>query len=200
SASSPAQAAEILQRLLDNMPQLEPREGLRAFDVVLQDLEPAAVKAQFERDWAGRGPLVTVAGPQAPDEAAIRQAMATPPRLSPDPPVRAPTPGPRPANTPERQAGLARGEQLLAAGQAKDARRAFDDLVRRDPRDADALAGRGRAWAALGKADPALKDFAAALAIDPANGVALNARGNLWVALNQAERAMPDFDAALAVN
>jgi predicted Zn-dependent peptidase/tetratricopeptide (TPR) repeat protein len=195
-----AQAGEVLQRLLDGMPQLEPREGLRAFDVLLADLAPGAVKAQFDRDWSGRGPLVTVAGPQPPDAAAIKAAMATPPALHTAATTPAPTAGPRPANTPERQAGLGKAETLLRAGQAKDARKAFDELVRRDARDADALAGRGRAWAALDKADPALKDFAAALAIDPANGVALNARGALYVAINQAERAIPDFDAALAVN
>jgi zinc protease len=200
SPAAPAQAGEVLQRLLDGMPQLEPREGLRAFDVLLADLAPSAVKAQFDRDWSGRGPLVTVAGPQPPAEAAIRAAMATPPAVRTVAMAGAPSPGPRPANTAERQAAFGKAEALLRAGQAKDARKAFDELVKRDGRDADALAGRGRAWAALDKADPALKDFAAALAIDPANGVALNARGALYVAINQAERAIPDFDAALAVN
>src|SRR6185437_9522005 len=161
SPSSPAQAGEILQRLLDGMPQLAPREGLKAFDVVLADLEPQAVKAQFDRDWSGRGPLVTVAGAEPLAEAAIRAAMATPPHLIQAEASRAPSPGPRPAETAERQAGLARAEALLRAGEAKAARKAFDELVRRDGRDADALAGRGRAWAALDKADPALKDFAA---------------------------------------
>jgi tetratricopeptide (TPR) repeat protein len=198
--SSQAQAGEILQRLLDGMPQLEPREGLRAFDVLLADLQPAAVKAQFDRDWSGRGPLVTVAGPNALTEAAIREAIATPSHRPPPAEVAAPKPGARPANTPERQATLARAEQLLRDGQPKEARKVFDEAARRWSGDADALAGRGRAWAALGKADPALKDFAAALALDPANGVALNARGNLYVATNQPERAIPDFDAALAVN
>jgi tetratricopeptide (TPR) repeat protein len=198
--SSQAQAGEILQRLLDGMPQLEPREGLRAFDVLLDDLQPAAVKAQFDRDWSGRGPLLTVAGPNALADAAIREAMATPSHRPVAAEAVPPKPGPRPANSPERQAALSRAEQLLSGGQPKEARKAFDDLVRRDARDADALAGRGRAWAALDKADPALKDFAAALAVDPANGVALNARGNLYVATNQPERAIPDFDAALAVN
>jgi tetratricopeptide (TPR) repeat protein len=198
--SSPAQAGEVLQRLLDAMPQLEPRAGLRAFDVLLEDLQPAAVKAQFDRDWAGRGPLVTVAGPQTLSEAAIREAMATPPRPTASADMAPPRAGPRPARTAERQAAFARAEALLSNGDAKAARKAFDGLVGRGERDADALAGSGRAWAALGKADPALKDFAAALAIDPANGVALNARGNLYVATNQPERALPDFDAALAVN
>ena len=197
---SPAQAGEVLQRLLDGMPQLEPRAGLRAFDVLLEDLQPATVKAQFDRDWSGRGPLVTVAGPQTPGDPAIRAAMATPPRPTASADVAPPRPGPRPARTAERQAAFARAEALLSNGDAKAARKAFDALVGRGERDADALAGSGRAWAALGKADPALKDFAAALAIDPANGVALNARGNLYVATNQPERALPDFDAALAVN
>ena len=200
SAASTTQAGEMLQRLLDAMPQLAPREGLRAFDVLLDDLQPAAVKAQFDRDWSGRGPLVVVAGPQALDEAQVRQAMSTPPRLTATAETPAPRAGPRPANTPERQAALARAEALLSGGEAKAARKAFDEVARRDRRDADALAGSGRAWAALGKADPALKAFAVALAIDPANSVALNARGNLYVATNQPERAIADFDAALAVN
>jgi predicted Zn-dependent peptidase/tetratricopeptide (TPR) repeat protein len=200
SPTAPAQSGEILQRLLDGMPQLEPREGLRAFDVLLADLEPAAVSAQFERDWSGRGPLVTVAGPNPPDAPRIRAAMDAPARADQVAEVRPPSPGYRTAPTSERQAGLTRAEGLLRQGQAKDARKAFDDLVRRDGRDADALAGRGRAWAALGKADPALKDFAAALEADPANAVALNARGNLYVATNQPEQALPDFASALALN
>jgi predicted Zn-dependent peptidase/Tfp pilus assembly protein PilF len=200
SPSAAGQAGELLQRALDDMPQLEPREGLRAFDVLLEGLPPAAVKAQFDRDWSGRGPLVTVAGPAALSDDAIHAAMATPAPVIQTAAVQAPKAGPRPANTPERQAALARAEQALSAGEFKEARRDFDGLVGRDRSDADALAGRGRVWAAMGKADPALKDFAAALAIDPANAIALNARGNLYVAINQAERAIPDFDAALAVN
>ncbi len=200
SPSATAQAGELLQRALDNMPQLDPREGLRAFDVILESLPPAAVKAQFERDWAGRGPLVTVAGPAALSEAAIRTAMATPAPVIPQAATPRPRQGPRPADTPERRAALARAEQALSAGEYKEARHDFDGLVGRDRNDADALAGRGRVWAAMGKADPALRDFAEALSIDPANAIALNGRGNLYVAINQAERAIPDFDAALAVN
>ena len=197
---APDRASELAQRALEGMPQLAPREGLRAFDVLLEDLRPAQVKAQFDRDWGGRGPLVAVVGPDPIPEADIRQATPTSfAALEPTPAVSG-VAASRPASTAERQGALARAEQLLRAGDLPAARRAFDDLARRDPRDADALAGRGRVFAAQGKADPALKDFAAALAAQPDNGVALNARGNLYVALNRPEQAVPDFDAALALN
>ncbi|MFL5295346.1 MAG: tetratricopeptide repeat protein [Phenylobacterium sp.] len=195
------QAGEILQRALDGMPQLAPREGLRAFDVLLEDLQPPAVKGQFARDWAGRGPLVTVGGPEAISADAIRKAMTVT------------APASRPASeeivvyadmggrrTADQQAQLERAEQALRAGKPKDARRDFEDLLRRNPQDLQVLAGRGRAFAAEGKIDPALKDFASALAISPDDPVALNARGSLYVAINQAERAIPDFDRALVVN
>jgi Tfp pilus assembly protein PilF len=197
--ATPGQASEILQRALDGMPQLEPREGLRAFDVLLEDLRPPAVRAQFARDWSGRGPLVTVASPDAIPEAGIRAAMAIPvgPPRADD--ARAHASG-GPQGSAEHRAQLERGEALLREGRGAEARREFDDLVRRDPRDFEALTGRGRAFAAQGKADPALKDFAAALAIQPGYAVALNARGNLYVALNKAELAVPDFDRALSDN
>src|SRR5205814_833244 len=123
-----SQAGELLQRALDGMPQLEPREGLRAFDVLLQDLEPAAGSAQFERDWSGRGPLVTVAGPDPVPEAAVRAALTAAP---PAPPAK---PGPALAATSRprssaHDAPLRHGEELLAAGRSQDARREFDEIL-----------------------------------------------------------------------
>ena len=197
---STVQAGEILQRAMDSMPQLAPREGLRAFDILLEDLQEPAVQAQFARDWAGRGPLVTVVGPDAVAEPAIRAAMDAPLPVRPPPKAAAAAAGdagPRPS---DEQARLARAEQLLRDGKAKDARGAFDDLIRRDPRDVAALAGRGRAQVALGKIDAALKDYATALAVQPDSGLVLNARGNLYVAMNKAELAVPDFDKALGAN
>lgn len=195
----PDRAAELTQRIMERMPQLAPREGLRAFDALLEDLTPAEVKAQFDRDWAGRGPLVAVVGTDPVPETDIRRAMQAVASAPASPPAARPAAASRPPSSPE-QSALAKAEQLLRSGDLKGAHRAFDELVRRDPRDADALAGRGRAAAAQDRADPALKDFAAALAVQPDNGVALNARGNLYVALNRPEQAIPDFDAALAAN
>jgi tetratricopeptide (TPR) repeat protein len=173
---------------------------VRAFDILLDDVQPAAVKAQFDSDWAGRGPLATVAGPDAVAEGAIRQAMAAPAATSgsgreavvvrADGGVR---------RTPEQLAQFQRAEAALKAGQLKAAMRDFDDLTHANPRDADAIAGRGRVFVAEGKGDPALKAFAEALAVDPDDVVALNARGSMHVQMNDAEAAITDFDKALAV-
>ena len=73
--ASPDRATEILERTVDQMPQLAPREGLKAFDVLMEDAGPAAVRAAFARDWGGWGPLVVATAPAPLGEAAVRAAM-----------------------------------------------------------------------------------------------------------------------------
>jgi len=68
-------AVEVFDRVLDRLPQLAPREGLKAFDILMEDAGPAAVRAAFVRDWSGWGPLVPINAPQPISEAALRQAV-----------------------------------------------------------------------------------------------------------------------------
>ena len=73
--ASSDRATAVLERALDNLPQLAPREGLRAFDVLMEDTRPAAVRAAFLRDWSGWGPLAPVNSPKPLSEDAVRAAM-----------------------------------------------------------------------------------------------------------------------------
>ncbi len=70
-------ADEILSRVLDRLARLAPREGLRAFDVLMEDTNPASVRAAFARDWSGWGPLAPVNSPQALSPSAIVAAMTS---------------------------------------------------------------------------------------------------------------------------
>lgn len=71
------QASEILSRALDGLARLTPREGLRAFDVMMEDTTPSTVRAAFARDWSGWGPLAPISSPKALSEDAVRLAMTS---------------------------------------------------------------------------------------------------------------------------
>jgi zinc protease len=73
--ASQDRATQILDRVAERMPQLAPREGLKAFDVLMEDAGPATVRAAFRRDWAGWGPLVVMTAPRPLAEADVRAAM-----------------------------------------------------------------------------------------------------------------------------
>ncbi|HKQ98601.1 MAG TPA: tetratricopeptide repeat protein [Candidatus Polarisedimenticolia bacterium] len=72
-----------------------------------------------------------------------------------------------------------RGNDLLIAGQPREAIKKLDEALRLYPIDTWALNNRGRSWAALGKKSRARKDFEAALAIDPEFGPAKRNLGAL---------------------
>jgi len=74
--ASADRANEVLERVTDRLARLAPREGLRAFDVLMEDAGPAAVRAAFLRDWSGWGPLAPVSSPQAITEEAVRAAIS----------------------------------------------------------------------------------------------------------------------------
>jgi zinc protease len=74
--ASQDRASEVLDRAIDRLPQLAPREGLQAFDVLMEDTGPATVRAAFAQDWGGWGPLVVLTSPQPLPEASVRAAMA----------------------------------------------------------------------------------------------------------------------------
>ncbi len=71
------QASEMLTRGLDGLARLTPREGLRAFDVLMEDTGPAGVRVAFARDWSGWGPLAPVNSPKPLSEVAVRPAMTS---------------------------------------------------------------------------------------------------------------------------
>jgi zinc protease len=68
-------ATKVLDRTLDGMPQLAPREGLRAFDVLMEDTRPATVRTAFARDWSGWGPLAPVNSPRPLSADELKTAM-----------------------------------------------------------------------------------------------------------------------------
>jgi zinc protease len=74
---SRSRATDLLNRVVDRLPQFSPREGLRAFDVLMEDTRPPAVRAAFARDWSGWGPLAPVNSPKPLSEEAVRTAMTT---------------------------------------------------------------------------------------------------------------------------
>jgi len=75
SHASNDQANEVLSRVLDGLARLAPREGLRAFDVLMEDTSPALVRAAFAQDWSGWGPLAPLNSPKPLAEAAVVAAM-----------------------------------------------------------------------------------------------------------------------------
>ncbi|WP_293376798.1 pitrilysin family protein [Phenylobacterium sp.] len=77
SYATATRASGLVQRVMDDMPQLAPREGLRAFDVLMEDTRPEAVRAAFARDWSGWGPLAPVNSPKPLSEDEIRTAMTS---------------------------------------------------------------------------------------------------------------------------
>jgi len=72
--TAPVRADAILDRALDGRPTPSPREAMHAYDVAVEDLDPAAVKASFAAAWSGAGPLVSLVMPQQVDAAAVRTA------------------------------------------------------------------------------------------------------------------------------
>ena len=74
---SRARATDILFRIVDGLPQLAPREGLRAFDVMMEDTGPTDVRAAFAKDWAGWGPLAPVSSPKPLSAQALKTAMTS---------------------------------------------------------------------------------------------------------------------------
>lgn len=73
--ASSQRASEVLNRVLDRLARLAPREGLRAFDLLMDDTQASTVKAAFLRDWSGWGPLAPVSSPKPLSEDAVRAAM-----------------------------------------------------------------------------------------------------------------------------
>lgn len=67
-------AETILQRSLDRRPVVSPREAMHAFNVAVEDLDPAAIRAAVAADWAGAGPLVALVLPDKVEPVRLRDA------------------------------------------------------------------------------------------------------------------------------
>lgn len=64
-------AEDLLEAELEKESFVTPREGLRLFNLAVEDLTPELVKAAFARDWAGSGPLLVLNTPQPPASEAL---------------------------------------------------------------------------------------------------------------------------------
>lgn len=80
--------------------------------------------------------------------------------------------------------------------QYEDAVAAFNDALRVQPNNADALLGRGLAYAQQEKYALALKDYDRAAQLNPQNARIFHERGVCYALMNQLEKAAADFQSA----
>jgi len=78
SRNSATLATEIMDDQLEDDVFPSPYEAFRTFDTAAADVTPADVKAAFNRDWDGAGPLVTFDSPNPPSADSLRQAWDHP--------------------------------------------------------------------------------------------------------------------------
>jgi TPR repeat protein len=109
---------------------------------------------------------------------------------------------PEPAKrAPERVTGLyGIAQQLAKSGNYGEAIRNFDELIRRDPGDPEALNNRCWTRAITGDLDNALKDCDQALRLRPRYGDAFDSRGFVNLKLGRADNAIDDYGAALSLD
>ncbi|MDP1876693.1 MAG: tetratricopeptide repeat protein, partial [Actinomycetota bacterium] len=84
----------------------------------------------------------------------------------------------------------------LIAGQAREAKAAFETALQRDPKDAKALFGLGLAEIKLGNFPAGQKQLQAANEADPGNALILTYLGRAQQQAGQTEAAMASFDSA----
>lgn len=56
-------AQSIVEAEMAVRPFMDPAEAMRVYDLLVAGLTPADVKAAFESDWSGNGPLLAMSGP-----------------------------------------------------------------------------------------------------------------------------------------
>lgn len=64
-------ATYLVQALADGWVVMEPRASLRAFNLAVEDVTSADVKAAFAADWTGSGPLLILTAPKPPTREAL---------------------------------------------------------------------------------------------------------------------------------
>ncbi|MBN1275946.1 MAG: DUF898 family protein [Deltaproteobacteria bacterium] len=76
----------------------------------------------------------------------------------------------------------------------------LDDVIKKEPRNADAFYNRGRLYAAKGEIPQAIKDYSQALEIDDKNVDSFYNRGLLYAEMERYEEAIKDFDSAIKLD
>lgn len=108
---------------------------------------------------------------------------------------------PRPSgSTPSTPAFNNRGLAHLQAKAYDQAIRDFDESLRIDPKDVQALCARGSAWEAKGELDKAIDDYGRAIELDPKNPTIIRDRGMAWEAKQEYEKAIDDFTRVLELD
>jgi zinc protease len=79
-------ADAILTAMADGQPFPDLRQRLRGYDLAVESVAPADVRAAFNSEWTGGGPLVSLVAPNVPAPAQIKQAWLADERR-PDPPA-----------------------------------------------------------------------------------------------------------------
>ncbi len=67
-------ADTLVEAVLHGHEVVEPRQALKAFDLAVEDLSVADVRAAFARDWRGAGPLISAVAASPPTADALRAA------------------------------------------------------------------------------------------------------------------------------
>ena len=93
-----------------------------------------------------------------------------------------------------------RGNAFLKSKRYGDAIKAFSEIIRTNPRDADAYNNRGVVWHHKGDDDRAIADYTKALDIDPLFSNAYNNRGVAWFHKGDDDRAIADYTEAVEIN
>jgi serine/threonine protein kinase len=92
------------------------------------------------------------------------------------------------------------GIALYNAEQFREAREAYDNAIKRDPKYAVAYNNRGNAYSALKEYQRAIENFDWAIFLNSQNASAYYNRGNAFYNLQEYRRAIADYDRALAID
>jgi tetratricopeptide (TPR) repeat protein len=92
------------------------------------------------------------------------------------------------------------GLALERQGRLEEALASYDQAIKRQPDDFQALSNRGNVLKALGRIDEALASYDQALAINPHCAEALHGRGGQLQELGRTGEALADYNSALALN
>ena len=92
---------------------------------------------------------------------------------------------------------LTRGQTLLSLDQAAEALACFDEVIVRDPQNAEALLKKGTALERLGRADEALECYDRAIAVNGSLTAAYLHKGGVFNRLERYEEALKCYEQAL---
>lgn len=92
---------------------------------------------------------------------------------------------------------LLKGQSLLSADQALEALECFNEAVRLEPRNGEALVKKGSALEKLGRLDQATECYDAAIAADPTMTIAYLHKGGLFNRMERFSEALACYEQAL---